>query len=153
MKGALLSLSISCPYLLRWHQVILCALQTLQRLRIHVVVVVSVWVMAPGILQEKKKGGGGLIHKGAYRSRQSCLPHNLCLHTDVASAIHTPFVQHVSSAIHCSRKRTQNKPWSQMNFIPKQYNTEDVPLPLAEPGEFQINFSSWFLLSEIWSYI
>lgn len=108
-----------------------------------------------GSLKRKKKKGGGvvLIHKGAYRSRQSCLHRNLCLQADVASAIHTPFVQHVSSAIHCSRKRTQNKPWSQMNIIPKQYNTEDVPLPLAEPGEFQINFSSWFLLSEIWSYI
>jgi len=83
-------------------------MQTLPRLRIPVVVVVSVCLMAPGVLQEKKIGG--LIHKGAYRSRQSCLHHSLHLQADMANAIHTPFLQDVSSAIHCSSKRIQNKP-------------------------------------------
>lgn len=48
----------------------------------------------------------GLILKGAAK----LLHPNLCFQADVASAVHSPSVWEVFSAIHCSRKRTQNKP-------------------------------------------
>lgn len=89
---------ISCLYLLKWSQVILCLLQVLLRLRIHVILVVPVCVVAPGVLQ-KKKGGFN-----AQRSTAELMASRLLRWHRCGRA-----AQDASSSIHCHRVRTGHK--------------------------------------------